>query len=114
MQPDGRFVIVSNRDVSFSASTQFRTGPSDTLSVFSIQANGTLKLIQHAPSGGYSPRQFSINKAGDKVAVGHQNNRTVVVWKRDIQSGKFISESDGGKLGAVNLTGSVVFAQWDE
>lgn len=114
MQPDGRFVIVSNRDVSFAASIRNRSGPSDTLSVFSINANGTLSLVQHAPSGGYSPRQFSINKTGDKIAVGHQNNNTVVIWKRDIQSGRIISEADGGKLGVATLSGAVVFAQWDE
>ncbi|KAF2821992.1 putative isomerase YbhE [Ophiobolus disseminans] len=112
--PDGRFVIVSNRDVSFATSAQNRSGPSDTLSVFSIRANGTLSPVQHAPSGGYSPRQFMINKAGDKIAVGHQNNNTVVIWERDIESGKIISEAEGGKLGVATLSGAVVFVQWDE
>lgn len=55
-----------------------------------------------------------INKAGDKIAVGHQTNKTVVVWKRDVETGKIVSEADGGKLGVVKLTGSVVFTQWDE
>ncbi|KAH7079236.1 Lactonase, 7-bladed beta-propeller-domain-containing protein [Paraphoma chrysanthemicola] len=112
--PDGRFVIVSNRDVSFATSIKNRSGPSDTLSVFSIQSNGTLSPVQQAPSGGYSPRQFMINKAGDKLAVGHQNNNTVVIWKRDIASGKIVSEAEGGKLGVANLSGAVVFVQWDE
>ncbi|KAJ8119068.1 hypothetical protein OPT61_g50 [Boeremia exigua] len=112
--PDGRFVIVSNRDVSFAASIINRSGPSDTLSVFSINGNGTLNPIQQAPSGGYSPRQFMINKAGDKIAVGHQNNNTVVVWKRDVETGKIVSEADGGKLGVATLSGAVVFTQWDE
>ncbi|KAF2852892.1 putative isomerase YbhE [Plenodomus tracheiphilus IPT5] len=114
VSPDGRFVIVSNRDVSFATSIKNRSGPSDTLSVFAINANGTLKPVQQAPSGGYSPRQFSINKVGDKIAVGHQNNNTVVVWKRDIDSGKIVSEADGGKLGVATLSGAVVFTQWDE
>ncbi|KAH9871987.1 hypothetical protein J1614_006246 [Plenodomus biglobosus] len=112
--PDGRFVIVSNRDVSFATSPRNKSGPSDTLSVFSINADGTLKPVQQAPSGGYSPRQFSINKAGDMIAVGHQNNNTVVIWKRDIQSGRIVEEAEGGKLGVVRLTGQVVYAQWDE
>lgn len=107
-------MIVSNRDVSFAASVINRTRNTDTLSVFAIESNGTLKPIQQAPSGGYSPRQFMINKAGDKIAVGHQNNNTVVVWKRDVATGKIISESEGGKLGVVTLTGAVVFTQWDE
>ncbi|KAG9188992.1 hypothetical protein G6011_05860 [Alternaria panax] len=110
--PDGRFVIVSNRDVSFAASPIHKSRSSDTLSVFSINANGTLTLVQHAPSGGYSPRQFMINTEGDKIAVGHQNNKTVVVWKRDVETGKIVREEDGGLLGAVTLSGAVVFAQW--
>ncbi|RYN16452.1 hypothetical protein AA0113_g12325 [Alternaria arborescens] len=111
--PDGRFVIVSNRDVSFLGSPIHRTRSSDTLSVFSINANGTLTLVQHAPSGGYSPRQLMINTDGDKIAVGHQNNNTVVIWKRDVETGKIVGEEDGGMLGVVTLSGPVVFTQWD-
>lgn len=110
-QPDDRFIIVSNRDISFSESTQFQTGPSDTLSTFSISENGTLSLIQLAPSGGYSPRQFSLNKAGDQIAVGHQNNRTVVVWNRDVETGKI---AEGTPAAVVQLTGAVVCTIWDE
>ncbi|CAN9340107.1 unnamed protein product [Alternaria alternata] len=112
-RPDGRFAIVSNRDVSFLGSPIHRTRSSDTLSVFSINANGTLTLVQHAPSGGYSPRQLMINTDGDKIAVGHQNNNTVVIWKRDVETGKFVGEEDGGMLGVVTLSGPVVFTQWD-
>ncbi|CAN9378100.1 unnamed protein product [Alternaria alternata] len=111
--PDGRFVIVSNRDVSFLGSPIHRTRSSDTLSVFSINANGTLTLVQHAPSGGYSPRQLMINTDGDKIAVGHQNNNTVVIWKRDVETGKIVGEEDGGMLGVVTLSGPVVFTQWN-
>ncbi|KAH6843516.1 Lactonase, 7-bladed beta-propeller-domain-containing protein [Alternaria alternata] len=111
--PDGRFVIVSNRDVSFLGSPIHRTRSSDTLSIFSVNANGTLTLVQHAPSGGYSPRQLMINTDGDKIAVGHQNNNTVVVWKRDVETGKIVEEEDGGMLGVVTLSGPVVFTQWD-
>lgn len=113
-QPDGRFVIVSNRDVSFAGSTINRSKPDDTMSVFSINANGTLSPVQQAPSGGHQPRQFMINKAGDKIAVGHQNNNTVVIWKRDLETGRIIDEARGGKLGAVVLSGPVVFTQWLE
>ncbi|KAL1796159.1 hypothetical protein ACET3X_004699 [Alternaria dauci] len=113
VSPDGRFVIVSNRDVSFTGSALFRTRSSDTLSTFAINANGTLTPVQQAPSGGWSPRQFMINTEGDKIAVGHQNNNSVVIWKRDVESGKIVLEEDGGKLGVVTLTGAVVFTQWD-
>ncbi|KAJ3537515.1 hypothetical protein NM208_g6277 [Fusarium decemcellulare] len=114
MSPDSRFLTVSNREKSFADSPEFGSGPSDTLSTFAINEDGTLKLIQLAPSGGWLPRQFSFNKAGDKIAVGHQTNRTVVIWKRDVESGKIILEAEGGKLGQVQLTGAVVATIWDE
>ena len=90
------------------------TGPSDTMSTFAIQKNGSLKLVQLAPSGGWSPRQFSINRAGDLLAIGHQNNNTVVIWKRDVASGKIVLEADGGKVGQVKLSGAVVSTIFDE
>ncbi|KAH7123518.1 Lactonase, 7-bladed beta-propeller-domain-containing protein [Dactylonectria estremocensis] len=114
LSPDKRFLVVSNREKSFRDSPILGSGPSDTLSTFKIKSDGTLERVQLAPSGGWSPRQFSFNKKGDMIAVGHQNNRTVVIWKRDIKSGKIISEEDGGKLGQVTLTGPVVATIWDE
>lgn len=70
--------------------------------------------MQNAPSGGYLPRQFTINKAGDMVAVGHQVNQTVVIWKRDVKTGKILTEEEGGKLAETVLTGPVVSTIWDE
>jgi 6-phosphogluconolactonase (cycloisomerase 2 family) len=84
------------------------------MSTFAIQKNGSLKLVQLAPSGGWSPRQFSINRAGDLLAIGHQNNNTVVIWKRDVASGKIVLEADGGKVGQVKLSGAVVSTIFDE
>jgi 6-phosphogluconolactonase (cycloisomerase 2 family) len=114
ISPDSRFLIVANREHSFASSPLYRTGPSDTLSTFKLHQDGTLSLVQTAPSGGYLPRQFSLNKKGDRVAVGHQGNNTVVVWKRDVESGKIVSEADGGKVGEQTLSGQVAFVQWYE
>ncbi|KAM0279933.1 hypothetical protein ACHAO9_011453 [Fusarium lateritium] len=114
MSPDNRFLVVSNREKSFATSLQAGSGPSDTLTTFLINEDGTLKPVQAAPSGGWLPRQFSFNKSGDKIAVGHQVNQTVVIWKRDVRSGKIVSEDKGGKLAEVTLTGPVVATIWDE
>ncbi|EEU34270.1 uncharacterized protein NECHADRAFT_85571 [Fusarium vanettenii 77-13-4] len=114
MSPDQRFLVVSNREKSFANSPIKGSGPDDTLSTFRIKESGKLERVQLAPAGGWQPRQFSFNKAGDKIAVGLQTNRTVVIWKRDLESGKIISEEEGGKLGQVQLTGSVVATIWDE
>ena len=43
------------------------------------------------------------------VAVGHQGGSTVVVWERDIESGKI-----GRKIAEKKLEGPVVFVEWDE
>lgn len=111
LTPDNNYVIVSHRDVSFASSTVYRSGPTDTLSTLKIAADGTLSLHQLAPSGGYSPRQFSINKAGDLLAVGHQTNFTVVIWKRDVDTGLIATDAP---VAQVTLNRAVVVAIWDE
>lgn len=105
---------MSNREKSFRDSPIVGSGPSDTLSTFAIKHDGTLERVQLAPSGGWSPRQFSINKAGDKLAVGHENNSTVIIWKRDVASGKIVTEEEGGKLAQITLSSKVVSTIWDE
>ncbi|KAK2615009.1 hypothetical protein N8I77_001788 [Diaporthe amygdali] len=112
--PDQRFLIVSTREKSFSTSALYQSGPSDTLTTWTINEDGTLTFLQSAPSGGWLPRQFSLNKAGDLLAVGHQTNNTVVVWKRDVETGLIITEEEGGKVGEVVLSGPVVSTIWDE
>ncbi|KAI6711743.1 ykgB [Diplocarpon mali] len=109
LSPDNKFIIVSNRDISFRDSTQLKSGPSDTMSTFSIKESGELELVQLAPSGGYSPRQFSLNKKGDLIAIGHQTNKTVVIMARDTDTGKIVGEPQ-----TLQLSGSVVVVIWDE
>lgn len=73
-----------------------------------------MTFLQNAPSGGWLPRQFSLNSAGDMLAVGHQSNHTVVIWKRDVDTGLIVVEEEGGKIGEVLLSGPVVSTIWDE
>ena len=90
------------------------TKDTDTLSTFRINQNGTLELIQLSPSGGWSPRQFSFNKLGDMIAVGHQNNNSVIIWRRNLNTGLILGEDQGGKIATRTLTGAVVCTIWDE
>lgn len=46
--------------------------------------------------------------------MGNQDNRTVVIWKRDVASGQILTEEEGGKVGEVVLSGPVVSTIWDE
>ncbi|KAF4313294.1 hypothetical protein GTA08_BOTSDO00330 [Botryosphaeria dothidea] len=114
LSPDNKFLIVSNRDISFRNSTKVGSGPSDTLSTFTINDDGTLDLLQLAPSGGWSPRHFALNKAGDLLAVGHQNNNTVVIWERNLETGKIVTAEEGGPVAIATLSGAVVCTIWDE
>ncbi|THY81465.1 3-carboxy-cis,cis-mucoante lactonizing enzyme [Aureobasidium pullulans] len=114
--PDNRFLIISNRNnTSFhipspSSSPHNTTSiPSDSLSTFSLQKDGTLKHIQLWPSGGMFPRHFSLNKFGDLLAVGMQYDRSVVVFERDVALGvlgKPVARWVGG--------GNVTCVVWEE
>nr|POE49757.1 putative 6-phosphogluconolactonase [Quercus suber] len=109
--PDNQYLIISNRgdksfDITLNNGTQV---PSDTLSTFSIQANGSLSLHQLSPAGGSFPRQYSINAAGDKLAVGLQNNNEVVILSRDVASGMV-----GQEIARIGLGGPVTCVVWDE
>ncbi|CAG8982163.1 hypothetical protein HYALB_00003598 [Hymenoscyphus albidus] len=111
LTPDNRFIVVSNREISFRDSPNLRSKDSDTLSTFTIKPDGSLELLQLAPSGGYSPRHFSINADGSFLAVGHQGNRSVTIWQRDVATGKIITEKPAAK---VQLSGAISCTIWDE
>ncbi|KAH0361196.1 3-carboxy-cis,cis-mucoante lactonizing enzyme, partial [Aureobasidium melanogenum] len=114
ISPDNRFLIVSNRNnTSFSIpnpSPHNTTSiPSDSLSTFALQKDGSLKHIQLWPAGGMFPRHFSLNKWGDLLAVGLQYDKSVVVFERDVALGtvgKPVARWVGG--------GNVTCVVWDE
>ncbi|KLU82656.1 3-carboxymuconate cyclase [Magnaporthiopsis poae ATCC 64411] len=92
LSPDKRFLIVSNRfDRSFTIPNFDGSGgaiKSDSIATFAVDpATGALTLAQIFPAGGVGPRQFSINKAGDKLAVGLQLDGRIAIIERDVQTG---------------------------
>ncbi|KAK6075642.1 extracellular aldonolactonase [Seiridium cupressi] len=93
LSPDKRFLIVSSRGENSHTIPNFDTNDtteivSDVIISFSIDhSSGELSYLQSFPSGGRVPRQFSINKAGDLVAVGLQSDSRVVVIERDVNTG---------------------------
>ena len=73
---DGRFVYASNRG-------------HDSIAVFSRDADsGALKLLQHAPCGGKTPRHFKIAPGGKWLLCGHMDSHTISVLPLDPASGK--------------------------
>jgi 6-phosphogluconolactonase (cycloisomerase 2 family) len=98
--PGGKFLTLSSR---LERSLQYTVAngtavPSDPLITFSIDAaSGALKHVQTAPAGGVNPRHFSFNADGSRVASALQADGRVIVFERDIASGKIgkaVAEAD--------------------
>jgi 6-phosphogluconolactonase (cycloisomerase 2 family) len=108
VSPDGSTLIISNRrDLTFKNTKP----PSDSISSFAISPiDGTLSFSQLFPAGGSYPRQFSLNRAGNLVAVGLQETGSVAILERDTCSGTFVKE-----VARIDITGGeVVCVVWDE
>lgn len=73
-----------------------------------------MKLVDEAPAGGATPRQFSLSAKGDLIAVAVQLDGWVAVLERHIVSGK-VGDVVGvvGGLGSGKAAG-VVCVIWDE
>ena len=80
LAPDGRFLYVSNRG-------------QDSITVFPVQADGTLQLVQAVGCGGRTPRNFALDPTGGWVLVGNQDSDSIAVFKRDVQSGRLALEN---------------------
>jgi 6-phosphogluconolactonase (cycloisomerase 2 family) len=78
ISPDGKFLYASNR------------GPEeDTIVIFSVDENsGKLQLVGHQSTYGEHPRNFGIDPSGNFLLVANMYTNAVVVFKRDLVSGK--------------------------
>ena len=68
VDPQGRFVIASNRG-------------HDSLAVFAVGSDGTLSLRGHASTQGKTPRHFAIDPCGHWIWVGNQNSNSLVLFR---------------------------------
>lgn len=75
ISPDGRFLYASNR------------GKENTITIFSIENNGTLKTIGYQSTLGNHPRMFGIDPTGKFIIVANQVSGDVVIFKRNAQTG---------------------------
>lgn len=80
ISPDGNFLYASNR------------GPDeDSISMFSIDKNtGRLTLVGHESTFGEHPRNFCIDPSGNFLLIANQFTDSIVVFKRDLLTGKLI------------------------
>jgi 6-phosphogluconolactonase len=74
VHPSGQFVYCSNRG-------------QDSISVFSVQADGSLKRIENTPTQGSTPRHFAIDPSGKFLLAANQKSDTVVVFAIDAAKG---------------------------
>ncbi len=76
ISPDGLFLYASNRWID-----------ENTIAVYSVSKEGTIKLIQHQKTGGDHPRNFTLDPSGKFLLVANKNSNNVIVFKRDVKTG---------------------------
>lgn len=77
LSPDGRFLYASNR------------GDANEIVIYAVDADsGRLRLVDRQSSLGRTPREFLIDPSGRWLIVGNQDSDSVVVFRRDIATGK--------------------------
>jgi 6-phosphogluconolactonase len=75
VHPSGKFLYGSNRG-------------HDTIAVFTIAGNGTLKLIENVSTEGRIPRNFGVDPTGSFLLAANQNTNTIVVFRIDKKTGR--------------------------
>jgi 6-phosphogluconolactonase len=93
VHPSGRFVYGSNRG-------------HDTIAVFSIGADGALTLVEHEPTRGRSPRNFTIDPTGRWLIAANQQSGSLAVFQIDQKTGAL---EPVGPLATVGSPVSVLF-----
>lgn len=75
VHPNGKFLYGSNRG-------------HDSIAVFTIAADGKLKLIQNEPTQGRMPRHFTLDPTGRWLLAEHQSSDSIVLFSVDQATGK--------------------------
>jgi 6-phosphogluconolactonase len=95
VHPNGQFVYGSNRG-------------HDSIAVFAVNGDGTLKFVQHASTRGETPRNFAIDPSGRWLIAANQKSGTLAVFRIDDKTGAL---SPTGPLANVGSPVNVLFAR---
>jgi 6-phosphogluconolactonase len=76
MSSDNRFLYVSNR------------ADANNISVFEIDTDGMLTMVQQIHTGGRTPRNFNLTNDGQYLMVANQESNDIHVFKRDTETGE--------------------------
>ena len=60
----------------------------DSIAVFAVEPAGALSLVEHTPTGGKTPRNFTIDPTGRWLVAANQESSTLTVFRRDATSGR--------------------------
>jgi 6-phosphogluconolactonase len=93
---DGKFLYETNR------------GDANTVSVFSILPNGTLKFVEIVSSLGKGPRNFTIDPSDTFLLVAHQYTNDIVIFARDKATGRL---KDSGKRINIGVPVCLIFSK---
>jgi 6-phosphogluconolactonase len=88
VHPSGRFVYASNRG-------------HDSIAVFAVdREKGTVRSIEVVPTGGKTPRNFTLDPAGRHLLVANQGSDNVVVFDIDPETGRLTRTTNVVTVGA--------------
>lgn len=80
LSADGKFLYASNR-------------AHNSIAVFEVIADGSLKLIEIVPTDGLNPRDFTLSPDQHYLIAAHQDSPNATVFKRDPETGRLSSLS---------------------
>jgi 6-phosphogluconolactonase len=88
ISPDGKFLYASNRLET------------NDITVFAIDpADGKLTLVEHTPTNGINPRDFTIDPTGNYLLVANQNSDTILEYRINKATGKLTRTSNTLTIG---------------
>ena len=86
VSPSGRFLYGSNRG-------------HDSIVVFAIdKRSGELTLVEHVPTGGKWPRNFTIDPTGTFLLAANQRSDSVVTFRMDPETGRLKSTGHSAEI----------------
>src|SRR5436190_1288401 len=87
VHPNGRFLYGSNRG-------------HDSIAVFSIAADGSLKPVEHESTRGKTPRHFTLDPTGRWLIAGNQGSGTLSVFAVDQSTGALTPSGPLAEVGS--------------
>jgi 6-phosphogluconolactonase len=81
----GKYLFMSNRG-------------HNSISIFSIAADGKIKLLGHQPTGGKTPRNFLVDPKGEFLFVANQDSDSIIIFRFMAKTGKLIPVGKPAKI----------------